>query len=119
MENDRRMNEMTNDDQLIEGNSFEWEVAIPAPNITFSQGEEVGTLTWADGTFRFDGNHDESAKLLLDYLNKHLGGLKLELSAELDIQTKALEAIRDGYGVNHHSEFAHGVAIAALAKSGR
>lgn len=66
--------------------------APPGPlDITFTNGNQVGILTWADGTFRFEGDHEESAKVFLDYLDEKFMGLNAKVSGYRD----ALQAIID------------------------
>jgi hypothetical protein len=47
-------------------------VSIKPPTSFIFQGEqgEIGRLSWGDGTFRFTGNADESAKLFFSCLNQ-------------------------------------------------
>lgn len=59
-------------------------------SMIFSTGfdDEAGTLTWEGGVFKFSGNPDTSAQVLLDWLNQHYN-----TRAEMYCQPKNAEII--------------------------
>jgi len=60
----------------------EMELLCPPPTITFSfsDGGDIGTLSWEGGVFKFEGNAEESAKEFFNFLKPMIDDyIKLEL----------------------------------------
>jgi len=61
-----------NDPVILISSADSEPILITAPtSFTFTNDAgEVGTLSWHDGTFRFSGNADASARVFFDALNQ-------------------------------------------------
>lgn len=57
---------------MTDNNTFYLSPTLRAYNVTFQlEGKEVGRLSWDDGTMKFEGNADESAKIFFDVVIKN------------------------------------------------